>query len=387
MLGRVDIHAFRNPAQHQARRKLSAAPYSTHSVNLLNELIRRRADCLVKNFITRAAASPLQTVDAYEICGLYSLEVICEAAFAIDLDSKTSFVDSSALLEAMDGSAKTLIFNTILPFLRKTGLEQRVPGLIGDCYRKHAYWQSISRQMIDHLLKSTITDQNCDKYLITPLFTGIDKFLGRKLTYDEIHEEAMGIMFAGSGTTSTTLTYLLYALSRPFNKHVQEKLRGEIASLPENDITVLRLNPYVNAVIKEAFRLYPTIISTLPRVLGKPIEVGGFVLPVGTVVGMQNYVHHRDPRVFPDPECFDPERWLSSSPEMEQCLTPFSVGRRNCVGQNLAWDELYLAVEALMRSGIRLELSEEMQDWEMDMEDRFNIAPKGRRLMLKVTKP
>ncbi|KAJ5292765.1 uncharacterized protein N7443_008718 [Penicillium atrosanguineum] len=376
-----------NPVQHQARRKLSAAPYSTQSISLLNGLIRRRAEALVNRLITGAAMSPLHTVDAFEICGLYSLEVICQAAFAIDLDSKPAFLDSSALLKAMDGSAKMLIIDSTLPFLRKTGLEQKVPGVIGDCYRKHAYWQSVSRLMTNHLLKTTMTSQDCDKYLVTPLLTGVDSFLGRKLTYEEILEEAMGIMFAGSGTTSTTLTYLFYALSLPSNQVVQKTLREQVRSLPENDIAVLRKMPYLNAVIKETFRLYPTIISTLPRTIIKPIEVGGFVLPVGTVVGMQNYVHQRDPRVFSEPERFDPERWLSSSPEMEQCLTPFSVGKRNCIGQNLAWDEIYLAVEAMMRSGVTLELGDEMGDWEMNMEDRFNIAPKGRRLMLKVTKP
>lgn len=153
----------------------------------------------------------------------------------------------------------------------------------------------------------------------------------------------------------------------------------------QNDIVFLRKNPYVNAVIKDTFRLYPKIISTLPRTLAKPIEVGGFVLAVGTVVGMQNYVH-RDPSVFPEPEQLYPERWISSSPEIEQCLTPFSVGRKNFIGQNSAWDELYLAVEALMRSGIMLELGDEMEDREMNMEDRFKVALKGRRLMLKVTR-
>lgn len=325
-------------------------------------------------------------MDAFELCGLYSLEVICQAAFAIDLDSNPPIVHSPTLLKAMDGSAKTLILNSVLPFLRSTGLGVKVPGPVGECYRQHAYWESVSRRMVDHLLKSAQDRVDHEKYLLTPLLTGTDSFLRRKLDYEEILEEGMGVMFAGSGTTSTTLTYLLYALSCPINEEAQRTLRNEVADLPENNIISLRKSPYVNAVIKETFRLYPTIISTLPRVLKKPVQVGNHVLPADTVVGMQNYVHHRDQRVFADPDRFYPERWLESSPEMEQCLTPFSVGRRNCIGQNLAWDELYLAVEAIMRSGIVLKVGDEMEEWEMDMEDRFNIAPKGRRLMLSVTK-
>jgi cytochrome P450 len=85
-------------------------------------------------------------------------------------------------------------------------------------------------------------------------------------------------------------------------------------------------------------RLYPTIISTLPRVLDVELMVGNgkYRLPAGTKIGMQNYVHHRDPEVFPAPEQFLPERWLGgSTKEMVGALTPFSLGPRSCLGQNL----------------------------------------------------
>jgi cytochrome P450 len=101
---------------------------------------------------------------------------------------------------------------------------------------------------------------------------------------------------------------------------------------------------------------------------------------------MQNYIHHRNPAVFPDPDSFKPDRWSKSDEAMEASLTPFSTGKRNCIGQNLAWEELYIAVNSLMRAGIELRLGKEMRPWDMDMEDRFNIAPKGRRLMLEVVR-
>ncbi|KAL3449621.1 cytochrome P450 [Aspergillus insuetus] len=127
-------------------------------------------------------------------------------------------------------------------------------------------------------------------------------------------------MFAGSGTTSTTLTYLLYAISSPENAAIQNRLREEVLSLPTNDTLALRNSAYINAVIKETFRLYPTIISTLPRIVTEPFQIENITLPAGTVVGMQNYVHHRDPTVFPRPDEFRPERWLDSTKEMELSL-------------------------------------------------------------------
>ena len=99
---------------------------------------------------------------------------------------------------------------------------------------------------------------------------------------------------------------------------------------------------------------------------------------------MQNYVHHRDPTLFPEPDRFIPERWLDGSVgDMNNALTPFSVGSRNCIGQTLAKAELYLAVSKIFRQ-LRISLNTTMTDWDMVMEDRFNIAPKGRRLLLDI---
>jgi cytochrome P450 len=69
---------------------------------------------------------------------------------------------------------------------------------------------------------------------------------------------------------------------------------------------------------------------------------------------------------------------------MELALTPFSIGRRNCIGQNLAWRELYWAISTILSVGFHLRLGGETKTWEMDMDDRFNVAPKGKRLMLEV---
>lgn len=349
----------------------------------LDVLIQTKADDLARRLLNEASASPSGTADAYKLCGLFSFETICKAAFAKDFEGSDGSDTALKLLRAMDGSAPTLIFDGVLPFLRPTGLGARLPGFIGNAYRNHRYWEQQSRVMVDHFLEKSSTD---DRYLLSPIATGIDSFLGRRLNHEELVEEAMGYMFAGSGTTSSTLTYLLYALSLTENEHIQERLYCELISLPSSDVSVLRQHPYLNAVIKETFRRFPTIVSTLPRIIKEPMQLDDCLLPKDTVVGMQNWIHHRNPVVFPNPDQFEPERWLQSTQAMEASLTPFSIGRRNCIGQNLAWEELYLAVSAIVRAGLKLRLGSEMEDWEMEIEDRFNIAPRGHRLMLEVTR-
>ncbi|KAL7773157.1 hypothetical protein CFE70_003121 [Pyrenophora teres f. teres 0-1] len=135
--------------------------------------------------------------------------------------------------------------------------------------------------MVDHFLEKSSAD---NKYLLSPVATGMDAFLGRRLNHEELIEEAMGYMFAGSGTTSSTLTYLLYALSLPENLNVQERLRDTIKTIPADNVTAMRQDPYLNAVIKETFRLFPTIVSTLPRILLEPLQLGEYSLPKGTIV-------------------------------------------------------------------------------------------------------
>lgn len=174
--------------------------------------------------------------------------------------------------------------------------------------------------------------------------------------------------------------------TRPENAQVQQLLHEEVKALAEKNVAAIRNNPYVNAVLKETMRIHPTIISTLPRLLLEPLKLGDHILPPGTIVGMQNYIHHRDPVVFPEPDRFYPNRWLESTEAMASALTPFGTGKRNCIGQNLAWQELYWAVDAMVRANVFFKLGPEMEDWEMHKVDRFNIAPRGRRLMLVVVR-
>ncbi|KAH3960968.1 hypothetical protein HBI56_210910 [Parastagonospora nodorum] len=386
MIGKHNIFQMTNPSQHAARRKLSSPPYALSSITRLDPLIQKNADDLVNRLILGSSSSASGTVDAYELCALFSLETMCQAAFAKEFDKADGPEGSLELLRSMEGSALRFLPQSLFPFLGSTGLGIKLPGFIGDAYRSHQIWEQQSRKMVDHFLEKSSAD---DKYLLSPIATGIDIFLDRRLSHEELIEEAMGYMFAGSGTTSSTLTYLLYAISLPKNLDIQERLREAVQKLPADDVTTIRQDPYVNAVIKETFRLFPTIVSTLPRLLLEPLQLDEYRLPAGTIVGMQNWMHHRDPVVFPNPDQFLPDRWLAPNASfhaMESSLTPFSIGRRNCIGQNLAWEELYIAVSAIMRAGLKLRLGPEMQPWEMEIVDRFNIAPKGQRLMLHVSR-
>jgi cytochrome P450 len=324
------------------------------------------------------------SADIYEFLGLFSVEVICQFTFGLQFHNDESREDR-AFLRGMDNSAARLPVNMIFPWLYSTGIGNRLPGSVGAAYRGFAAWELINRHLLERYLalRDQGTNKTDSRLFVAPLIDAVDGYLGRKLVQPEIEEEIMGITFAGSGTTSNTLAFLIYALAKPDGQIYQEQLRKELLQHPDGYHAIKDL-PYLNAIIKETLRLYPTIPSTLPRVLDSDQTISGMILPKGTVVGMQNFVHHRDPAVFPSPDQFLPQRWLTeSSKTSEASLTPFSLGEHNCIGQNLAKVELCLAVSHIFRA-TRLTLADSMTKDDMEMEDRFSAAPRGRKLVVDV---
>ncbi|RKL32836.1 hypothetical protein BFJ72_g10336 [Fusarium proliferatum] len=148
------------------------------------------------------------------------------------------------------------------------------------------------------------------------------------LSNDEIRAEAQAYIVAGSDTTATTLTYLIYSVCS--HDDVRQKLVTELMELPDdfghNDLREL---PHLNNIIDETLRLYAAVPSALPRVVpAGGAHLAGYFIPGETVVSTQAWTLHRDPHVFPDPEVWDPSRWEKGSKMMHDAVMPFGGGSR-----------------------------------------------------------
>jgi cytochrome P450 len=173
---------------------------------------------------------------------------------------------------------------------------------------------------------------------------------GEGMTDLQVRDEAMTIFLAGHETTSNALTWTWYLISR--NAEVEGRLHQELDSvLGGRPPTVADLPhlPFTHRVLTESMRLYPPAWILGRRALAAH-EVDGYPIPAGSIVIASQYVVHHDPRWFPDPERFDPDRWLPerSGSRPKFSYFPFGGGQRLCIGEPFAWmeGELLLATIA-----------------------------------------
>jgi cytochrome P450 len=156
----------------------------------------------------------------------------------------------------------------------------------------------------------------------------------------QLRDEAMTIFLAGHETTANALTWSWYLLSQ--HPDAEARLHAELdASLggrPPTAADLARL-PYARMVLAESMRLYPPA-WVIGRRSVEPYAVRGETLPARTVVLVSPWVVHRDPRWWPEPDAFRPERWAADAPERPKfAYFPFGAGTRVCIGEQFAWME------------------------------------------------
>jgi cytochrome P450 len=171
------------------------------------------------------------------------------------------------------------------------------------------------------------------------------------------------LISAGTDTTARVLAIAsFYIYSRP---DVHSRLLGEIRTVmptpgsPIPSTDELERLPYLVAVVLESLRVSDSVPGRLARVApDEDLVYGQYVIPRGTTFGASNWFTHNDPNCFPDPGSFQPERWLGRDAERQRrYLVPFGRGTRMCLGLNLAYAEMYIAL-AVVVSDLELELFE-----------------------------
>ncbi|CAD5230524.1 unnamed protein product [Bursaphelenchus xylophilus] len=154
------------------------------------------------------------------------------------------------------------------------------------------------------------------------------------------------LWFAGQETTSSTITWIIAYLIR--HPQVQEKMQKELDTVIGSNRIIRNAErnslPYTNAVIMECQRCCNLLSQNIPRALQQDFEIDGYKYKKGTIVLPQISVLLRNPKVFPEPDNFNPDRFIDENGKLKQVeeLIPFSIGKRICLGEGMARMELFL---------------------------------------------
>ncbi len=206
---------------------------------------------------------------------------------------------------------------------------------------------------LDEMLHAVIATRRASgeqkEDLLSVLLAAVDEESGTRMSDQQLRDEMMTLFMAGHETTANALTWTWYLLSQ--HPDVEAKLVGELDQVlggrapTAADLPNL---PYTEMVVREVLRLYPPA----PGVAREPIEdvdIGGYVIPKGSLVMVNTYALQRDPRFFEDPERFDPERFVRGWEERvpRYAYLPFGGGPRICIGNGFAMMEARLILATL----------------------------------------
>ena len=181
---------------------------------------------------------------------------------------------------------------------------------------------------------------------------------GRPMSDRQLRDELITLFLAGHETTAIALSWSLFLLAR--NPEADARLGAEAREVAGGRLPTAADLPrlrYAEAVVKESLRLYPPAY-VIGRESLAACEIGGYAVPARATIYFSPWVLHRDPRYFPDPERFRPERWLDGSTASlpKYVYIPFGGGPRVCIGERFAMMEAVLALVTIVRRW-RLEMA------------------------------
>ncbi|XP_028367307.1 cytochrome P450 4A6 [Phyllostomus discolor] len=299
-------------------------------------------------------------LEIFEHVSLMTLDTIMKCAFSQQGSIQTDR-NSRSYLQAI-GDMKNLFYSRVRSFFYQNNI---IYGLTPEgrrnhwaCQLAHQHTDQVIELRKAHLQEEGEMEEVKRKrhldFLDILLFARMEN--GSCLPDKDIRAEVDTFMFEGHDTTASGISWILYSLAaHPEHQH---RCRKEIQSLLGHDASItwdqLDQMPYTTMCIKEALRLYPPV-PFVGRELSKPITFpDGRSLPRGIKLSLSFYGLHHNPKVWPNPEVFDPSRFAPGSDLHSHAFLPFSGGSRNCIGKNFAMKEMKVAVALTL---LRFELA------------------------------
>lgn len=174
---------------------------------------------------------------------------------------------------------------------------------------------------------------------------------GRAMSDEQLRDEAITMLLAGHETTALALTWTLWLLAGhpEVDRGVAEEVAETLGDEPPEPGDLERL-PLLRRAIDESLRFFPPAYSFGREATGE-LEIGGWRAPAGTTLFVLPWILHRDPRFFPDPLAYRPDRWTETfrADLHPQAYIPFGAGPRHCIGHGFARMELGLILATILQ--------------------------------------
>ncbi|MBO8198343.1 cytochrome P450 [Streptomyces smyrnaeus] len=284
------------------------------------------------------AWTPGRSIPLDEELARFSVSTLAATMFSTDISRPAV----EAVLRDVPVLLKTAMFRTVTPKLL-----DRLPI---PANRKFDQAAVRLRKVIDDVIAAYREHDDSEvNDLLSLLLAARDSDTGEALTDREVRDELVAILFAGTETTASTLSWTFHELAaHPEVEHrLLDEIRSVVGDRPISFEDVPKLK-YTDRVVREVSRMHS--VPLLMRRVATPVELGGTELPVGTEIAFSLYALHRDPRLYEAPERFDPDRWLPerSQDRPRESYIPFGSGNRKCIGDGFAWTEIVITLATVL---------------------------------------
>ncbi|KAF8850501.1 putative cytochrome P450 [Acephala macrosclerotiorum] len=376
---------------HRLRRSAISPFFSKRSVNNLEPLIQGKVNKLAARF--KHAMETGEVIRADVAFTALTFDIISQYSFAKDYDhlSEDDFnlEWKMTLVTSFKGLALLRQFPWMIPVMNAVPLS--LIQIMNPVMAKMLEVSLRARERIQRVLDGTDEEVEGEHRSIFHELRDCD-LPPQEKTLGRLSDEGQIIVGAGTETTAQVLTKLTFYLLR--DQGMLEKLRTELRTVMPTPTSVVlwrRLEqlPYLSAVVSEGLRISIGVTTRLPRVAtDETLLYQNWTIPFRTPVSETNYFILTNPRLFPDPFTFRPERWLKDGQynrSLDKYLVNFGRGSRQCLGMNLAYAELFLTVTTIFRR-FEMELYETDESDVKIEHDYFAPVPrldsKGVRIMV-----
>ncbi|KAG8176915.1 hypothetical protein JTE90_018698 [Oedothorax gibbosus] len=348
-------------------RSIITPTFTTGKIKRMVQIFKDCSNTLVQNF--HASVKDGKPVDAKKIYGAFTMDIIASSAFSTKIDShndpENKFVQVARGVFTRNVNWRFIMFFLFPKFMKTFRIGVFAPSAMR--FFKEATTQIIEErkrtgqtrndflQLLLDTAKEVSHEQKWEEekeddiaanYGVEDTSKLLKMTTNKNLSMDELLAQCVIFFIAGYDTTASTLSFASYLLA--LNPEKQDLLREEVDRVikeHKGHITYEALQDmkYLDNVISETLRIFPPAVRT-ERLADADYKLGdtGITVPKDMVITIPVYAMHHDPKFYPNPEIFEPDRFtLEERAKRDQyAYLPFGAGPRNCVGMRFALMEI-----------------------------------------------